>query len=88
MFRDLRSRWEPCGHLAAHSWLVKHLIDAHEPSLRAVGLLEVGEAEVSVTNDGSSDRVIAFLLASLDLDLAKAVIDELVHQTVFESLRG
>ena len=46
------------------------------------------QREVLVADDRATDRVPTRLLVSLDLYLAKSIVDQLVHQAVKERVRA
>ena len=73
-------------HFLWHFRFIEDSVDAHKPSLRTEGFLKVCQFDSLLSDDSVSDRVIAFLIISTELDLAISIVTELVHEAVSESL--
>ena len=75
--------WSNLIFIASVLWRLD-LVDTHDPVLGGVSFLQDVELEVLVADFDIADAVVAGGLALLGVDLAKAVVAQLVHQAVEE----
>lgn len=67
---------------------VLDLVDAHQPMLRGIGLLQDVQLKVLVADLSRSHPIVALGLAALRVHLTEAIVAHLVHQAIEERGRA